>query len=285
MIQPRRAATSIAALVALCLTGFDEPRRSIDYHWPHARVAPMDSVRSRFAAPSGFRRIDATEGGFAAWLRGLPLKPDKGVVLLHDGQPKADQVSHVAVIDIDVGTKDLQQCADAVIRLRAEYLYSLGKYDAIHFRFTSGDVARYSDWRRGMRPKVKGNRVTWSRSVRADDSYGTFRKYLDVVFTYAGTMSLSKELKSVEDANSVRPGDVWIDAGSPGHAVIVLDVVQHESSDQRRMLLAQSYMPAQQIHVLINPKNADSCWYDVSASGDLVTPHWRFRANQLKRFK
>jgi hypothetical protein len=40
-------------------------------------------------------------------------------VLLYNGAPKFRQDVHAAVIDIDVGTRDLQQCADATMRLRA----------------------------------------------------------------------------------------------------------------------------------------------------------------------
>lgn len=43
-----------------------------------------------------------------------------------------------AVIDIDVEKRDLQQCADAVMRLRAEWLWSIGTKDRIAFNYTGG---------------------------------------------------------------------------------------------------------------------------------------------------
>lgn len=57
-----------------------------------------------------------SEGSFAEYLRNLPLKPHGTKVKYYNGEEKPNDV-YVAVIDIDVGTRDLQQCADAVIRL------------------------------------------------------------------------------------------------------------------------------------------------------------------------
>ena len=69
--------------------------------------------------------------------------------MLHDGSRKANQEAHLAVVDIDVGPRDLQQCADAIIRLRAEYLYAQQAPDRIRFSFTSGDSAPFSRWAEG----------------------------------------------------------------------------------------------------------------------------------------
>jgi hypothetical protein len=130
---------------------------------------------------------------------------------------------------------------------------------------------------------VHGDDVTWSARGRRDDSYASFRKYLDVVMGYAGTASLAKELARVPDARRVEPGDVYIKGGFPGHAVLVADVA--EAADGRRLFLAvQSYMPAQDPHVLRAPGSPHGAWYEPPADGSLVTPEWTFAAGSLRRF-
>ncbi len=57
------------------------------------------------------------------------MKPAGAPVLTYTGAPKWRQDVHVAVIDIDVGKRDLQQCADAIMRLRGEWLYGRGAQD------------------------------------------------------------------------------------------------------------------------------------------------------------
>lgn len=140
----------------------------------------------------------------------------------------------------------------------------------------------------GSRIKVNGNQVQWYASGKGTDySYKTFRNYLDMVFMYAGTASLSKELQTVA-YTSLQPGDVFIKGGSPGHAVIVIDVAVHPATKKKVFLLAQSYMPAQQIHILINPVSRSlSPWYELTEtdSGKLYTPEWIFEKKDLKRFK
>jgi len=255
------------------------------YPWL-ARYDQAQALDLRIPAPEGFERIDLPGGSFGAWLRHLPLKPGAPDVLLYDGRKKANQSAQQAVVDLDVGGLDLQQCADAVIRLRAEYLFSREDLAGIHFKFTSGDEARYLRWREGGRPRVRNNVVIWSNSGAPDRSYQGFRKYLETVFRYAGSSSLSRELVAVDDVKAMRVGDIFIKGGFPGHAVVVVDMARSRTTGRTLFLIAQSYMPAQDIHILKNPTDARlSPWYDLDFGPVLTTPEWVFSKNDLKRFR
>ena len=241
-------------------------------------------VRTRFAVPQHFERIAFPDGSFPEYLRDLPLKPHGSDVKLYNGRTKIRQV-HAAVIDRDPGNKNLHQCADAVIRLRAEYLYSIKSYDAVHFNLTNGFQVDYDKWMQGYRVAVVGNNTRWVKSKEPADSPEVFQQYLEFLYTYAGTLSLAKEMKKVLIAD-LQPGDVFIQGGSPGHAVIVVDAAVNASTGEMIFMLAQSYMPAQDIHILKNPDEpAISPWYRVDLSAiRLNTPEWTFEISDLKRF-
>jgi hypothetical protein len=126
--------------------------------------------------------------------------------------------------------------------------------------------------------------VTWQKNGSPDNSYSSFRSYLEKVFTYAGTLSLSKEMKEINIKN-VMHGDVFVQGGSPGHAVMVVDVAENKKTGERIFMLAQSYMPAQEIHVLKNiNESSRSPWYKVDETKGLETPEWYFEPSSLKRF-
>jgi hypothetical protein len=252
------------------------------YPWVHTPPSGA-TLFERVPPPPGYERIAAREGSFAAWLRALPLKPAGTPVRLFNGDRKLYQAGALAVVDIDVGTRDLQQCADAVIRLRAEYLYAAGCEDRVTFDFTSGDAAPWSAWMAGRRPHVSGDHVTWNLQSALDSSYGAFREYLNSVFAYAGSYSLSRQMAVVDNPSAVAPGDVFISGGFPGHAVLVADVAG-DSTGQRAFLLLQSYMPAQDIHLLTNPADPNSPWYPARREGTLRTPEWTFLYGDLRRF-
>ncbi|MCD4691990.1 MAG: DUF4846 domain-containing protein, partial [Calditrichales bacterium] len=244
-----------------------------------------ESIKNRIAAPEGFKRVEVSTNTFDHWLRNMPLKKGKPVVYLYDGALKNNQQAQYAVVDIDIGCKNLQQCADAVIRLRAEYLFTQKRLSQIHFNFTSGDKADFSEWIKGYRPKVRGNKVKWRLTANKDSSYRNFRKYLETVFMYAGSYSLRKELQEVESLEDIKIGDVFIQGGFPGHAVIVVDMAVQIETGKKLVLLAQSYMPAQDIHILKNPINRDSNpWFEIKGRDKLYTPEWTFEWSDLRRF-
>ncbi|MBX0333290.1 DUF4846 domain-containing protein [Pontibacter sp. HSC-14F20] len=242
------------------------------------------TVSERFSPPRGYKRAVQSENTFGAYLQHFKLKPHGAQVHYYNGAIKPNDNIYDAVLDIDVGKRDLQQCADAVMRLRAEYLYGQEKYDAIHFNFTSGFRADYSKWQQGYRVQVKGNDCSWVKKAAPSTAYAFFKDYLQVVFTYAGTLSLEKEMKAVSMAD-LQAGDVFIKGGSPGHAVIVMDVAVDAQTGEKLFLLAQSYMPAQEIQILKNPMDPGvSPWYSSNFSGPLLTPEWTFQRSHLKRF-
>lgn len=242
------------------------------------------TIAERFSPPKGFKRTVQPNNSFGVYLQHFKLKPHGAQVHYYNGAVKPNDNIYDAVLDIDVGKRDLQQCADAVMRLRAEYLYKQEKYDAIHFNFTSGFRADYSRWQQGYRVSVKGNTCTWVKKTAPSNTYDSFKNYLQMVFTYAGTLSLEKEMKAALMEN-MQVGDVFIKGGSPGHAVIVMDRAVNEQTGEKLFLLAQSYMPAQEIQILKNPMNpAISPWYSSKFSGPLITPEWTFQRSHLKRF-
>lgn len=249
--------------------------------WLAVSTVPAgDTLAARFPAPDGYRRVAVAAGSFGAYLRELPLLPPGTPVRAYDG--RILQAPAVAVVDLDVGTGDLQQCADTVLRLHAEYLFAGGRADEIAYRFTSGDLVPFARWARGERPVVRGNRVTWTTGAAAAADHRALRAYLDTVFTYAGTRSLGRDATAIT-LDRLAPGDLFVEAGSPGHAVIVLDVAV-AADGSRRVLLGQGYMPAQNLHVLRAPDGG--AWFAIDpAAGGLLTPSWPrpFAWNSLRR--
>ena len=243
------------------------------------------TISTRFDVPKNYNRVPVASYSFAEYLRSIPLHSADRKVMLYNGDIKPNQHAHAAVLDIDVGNRDLQQCADAIMRLRAEYLYEQKRYDEINFHFVNGFLARFDKWSDGFRIRVNGNQVSWYQTNEMGAGRSVFMDYMKMVFMYAGTPSLEKELnkKRFED---IAIGDVFIQGGSPGHAIIVMDVAKNDSSGNVIFLLAQSYMPAQDIHILKN-YNRDNIgpWYSVADIIEkLKTPEWTFNKNDLKTF-
>ena len=211
--------------------------------------------------PEGFKRTAASSGSFTVYLRKTGLKTDK-TVYLYNGRPKANQSAQFAVLNISTGNKDLQQCADAVMRLKAEYLFEQKQFDQIIFYDNEKTAYKFS----------------------APFTREHFAKCLDRVLGMCGSASLAKQLKPVPDFNSIQPGDVIIRGGFPGHAVIVMDVAVN-AEGEKIYLLAQSYMPAQDIHILKNTADENlSPWYNVNGSSIIETPEYVFSKVDLKRW-
>lgn len=241
-----------------------------------------ENMQSRIYTPEGYERTGETDESFAAYLRNYPLKPYGSPVLLYDGSEKYNQQDHISVFALPIENYDLQQCADSVIRMYAEYYYSTGQYEKIAFHYTNGFLAEYSKWRNGQRISVEGNNVSWVSSAGYDDSYDCFVKYLKNVFTYAGTLSMNGESKAIT-LEEAKAGDVFLYGGSPGHVVMIVDVCEN-AEGEKAYLLAQGYMPAQEFHILINEAHPENPWYyESEITYPFVTPEYVFTEGSLKR--
>jgi hypothetical protein len=224
----------------------------VENPWKQIKTIPL---------PTGFQRVKADSASFSAYLKNIGLK-EQTTVYLYNGQPKPNQTAQYALLNISVGNTDLQQCADAVMRLRAEYLFAEKQFDKIIF-FDNDNIPY---------------------TFTAPYSREHFDKYLNRVFGMCGSASLSKQLKPVNNFMAIEPGNVLIRGGFPGHAVIVMDIAVNDAG-KKIYLLAQSYMPAQDIHVLKNPANEDlSPWYEVNNNTIIQTPEYTFMQNELKRW-
>lgn len=226
----------------------------------HAGPKP-DNVVTRFTPPAGFTQVKTQPGSFAEWLQALPLKPIGTHTKTYKGDIARTDVYTAAVVDMSVGNQDLQQCADAVMRLRGEYFYQQKNYTAISFKFESGFKCDYTHYANGYRY----HNGKWALKTAKDYSYPTFMNYMNLVFMYAGTLSLEKELRPVTDMNSLKAGDIFIHGGSPGHCFIIMDVVEN-SAHQKQFLLAQSFMPAQNIQML----QYGSPWFTMDKHSDIL---------------
>lgn len=243
------------------------------------------TVSTRFIPSSGFERVVNQANTFADFLQTFAVKPDGAKVYLHNGEEKYSQQYHAAVLDISTGKADLQQCADAVMRLRAEYLWGNQRFADIHFNFVNGFIADYARWRTGDRIWVKGNKTGWRSGSGETPGRAAFDQYLKQVFMFANTASLERELRPVQ-LSDIQIGDVLIKGGFPGHAVLVVDKSRNLDTGEVEVLLAQSYMPAQDIHILRNPARRDgNPWYKVPENGQVFrTMEWTFSGRALRRF-
>jgi Domain of unknown function (4846) len=95
------------------------------------QINPFKQIQS-IPLPTGFERVKADSDSFCGYLRNIVLKKQT-TVYLFNGQPKHNQTAQYALLNISVGNTDLQQCADAVMRLRAEYLFEQKLFDQIVF--------------------------------------------------------------------------------------------------------------------------------------------------------
>lgn len=220
--------------------------------------------------PDGYKRIVMADTSFGSWLQKIRLRKNN-TVYLYNGNPIPNQTLHYAVLDFSTGNKDLQQCADAIMRLRAEYYFSQKEYSKINFKSTN-KIFNFQQW------------LNYIDSPEQDE-HTLLLQFLQEVFINCGTYTVDAMTTNIH-MNEMQPADVFVKAGAPGHAMIIVDVAINEATGDTIYLLAQGFMPAQDMHIVINPNDRKlSPWYKVDEKFKIITAGWIFEQTQLKRWK
>lgn len=190
-------------------------------------------------APIGYTRDNVPDGSETAFLRSLPLKPKGSKVILYTGKEANFQWLSAAVVDIPL-LSNYEQCADMTMRLRAEWLFSNGRYSDINFQTVNNETLRY----------------------RGGASRKALNKYLRKAYGVCNTASVYQET-TPRQIKDVRPGDVFVYAARKGHkyghAVIVVDVARR--GNKIALMLAEGNTPARNCHILRNPNPLHSPWF------------------------
>lgn len=254
--------SSILLCFLLVACHFSDPAESIT-------ASPTPVITSKIYPPNSWQY----------YLQHLPVH--KGLVKDYTGKTIRNQDKHFAIVDLDVGNKDLQQCADALMRLRAEYLFARNRADEIAFHFVNGSKYTFSNFCKGYEPVIRNNTTSFIRRSPKPVTHASLRTYLDIVYSYASTISLAKELK---DADKLETGTIIIKPGSPGHCSIIVD---EGTTAQGKIVfkLAEGYTPAQNIYILANPFSPTlNPWYELNG-GVIETSSYVFMSYKLKKFE
>lgn len=242
------------------------------------------TIKSRVNIPEGYKRVEYSKGSFEEYLRNYKLKAFGSKIINYDNTEYFWQRGHIGILEVPVPKNGLQQCADALIRIRSEYLWDNNRKDEIGFNFTSGHYCSWKKYAEGYRPKINGNKVTFRKTAVVNHTKDNFYNYLNLIYTYSGTLSLYNELKSVK-SKDLKIGDMLIKGGSPGHIVMLCDEVINDEGE-KLYLLFQGNTPAQSVHLVKNLTDSTiSPWYKLE--DDALTPvsNYTFSSSKFVRFK
>ena len=249
--------------------------RHVHYAWlsRKARAAYLP-LAERLAPPDGFTREPLPNGSFGDWLRYLPACLEGAAVL--DGKGKAARPANdpaiACVIDLAPTNRGLLNAANMALRLRAEFLWAAHRTEDISFCFTSGVAFPWERFAAGERPVVEGRNVQWKRrktSEKPPEPRVLFAGYLESLLPY--TSSISLEHDTIAADGQVRPGDLFLVVGRPGHVVQVLDSATGPGGE-RRCLLGEGLTPPVSFHVV--RASDGSAWFRLDRGAPLHLPTW-----------
>lgn len=233
-------------------------------------------IETRFLPPKGFERIPVVKGSFGEHLRNTYLRPADAQVYFYNGKVKYLRNVYSAVIDWDI-TSNAMTSVDCVTWFHSEYCYKKGLYEHIVYPLHNGFMMDFTKWIEGYRTTMEDNNFRWEKTAEPDSSYFQLRNFQDYTFAYADAKS-AKFQAEPSSPELLDFGTVFISEDRWGHGVIVVDVAEHPDTRERVFMLAQSFVPAQEMQILQNPVRSElSPWYSVQdIDSILITPEWTF---------
>jgi Domain of unknown function (4846) len=227
------------------------------------------TLLKRYNVPANYERTPLNNNDFGNYLRNIPLKPIGAQVHYYNGAIKANANVYDAVVDLNIGNKDLHQCADAVMYMWGNYCYENKKWAALKFKFLGDD--KWHDY---------------TTFCNGNYNNKTYFDYIQQVWQAANTRSLHGQLQAVTPGD-IKIGDILIVTGNPyGHAITIVDECIHKTTGKKLFMLAQSYMPAQETQILVNAQHPEKgVWYNFNEDdGNIYTPEWHFKNTDARRF-
>lgn len=242
-------------------------------------IIPSETtIGTRFNPPAGYKRVQVSNDSFGKYLRDFKLREYTTKPLAYDTAAKTlannDSAPAVSVLDMDLINKsNLQEAANSVIRLYAEFLYKQGRFDDIAFNLLTTPAFRldFRTWSEGGRLIEEGNSITWCkehgehckhRDVDTGTEYGVFKYYMQNVMLHSNISSLPSNMKSVS-MNEVTVGDIIVYADSKIPDIIV-DMAEN-ADGSKLLLIARGGNPASEIFIVRNESNSDlNPWHDMN---------------------
>jgi len=214
------------------------------------------TIESYFEIPKNYKRI--IQSDYHDWIISREINT-KDKVKYFDGKTiDGLGTDYKAKFVYNIGKRNLHQCADAVMYNNARYFFDTKQYKKISYTFSyNAKVYSY----------VKEFNVFNEK---------TFKKYITMVWGYCGTWSLQEYDTVKIDIKEMQVGDMFLIGGFPGHTMSVVDMIEN-SEGNKKFMLAQSFMPAQEQHILLN---INDVWFD-----SVNEIPWNFTAKDLRRFK
>jgi hypothetical protein len=247
---------------------------------------PVDTVMRRFARSlPGYSGFPAELDSWAEWLRLLPLAAPGTPVRNFRGETvvPGDDEHLAAVVAIDIGTQDIQQSADVILRLHGEWRWFRDDLRMLYLSDTRLELP-LGKWLAGERLVAAGGLPKWVPEAAPQPKldHAAFREYLDSVFAWSDARALLGESVALPP-EGLEPGAFFLAQGPPAEVLVVLDVATSPAGE-RAMLLAQALNPTESIHV-IRPSR-DASWFPVRTDQPVRVPRARpFAWKDLRRMK